>query len=176
MKREFLRLLKNSGPQLCAALERSLSTPADRPAQAGLCLKEGSIQGCSLHLGTCSLCVPDGQKMMAEIYLDNQSHWPQYLHESNSKWAFNVSSMCEEGSNSRSLCSEIQLFILSNAMNCNVIWLDSSNIQWGKGIIHLQQMGRNTKCNSTARLALRSALNLQLPRGLWEACKYFYPL
>lgn len=176
MKRKFLKLLKNSGPQLCAALVRSLPIPADTSAQAWLGLKEGSIQGCLLHPGTCSLHVPDGQKMMAEIYLDNQSHWPQYLHESDSKWAFNVSPTCEGGSNSRSLCSEIQLFILSNAMNCNVMWLDSSNIQWGKSIIHLQQMGWNTKCNSIARLALRSALNLQLPQGLWAACKYFYSL
>lgn len=33
------------------------------------------------------------------------------------------------------------LFCLGTAMNCDVIWLDASNIQWGEGIIHLTANG-----------------------------------
>lgn len=36
------------------------------------------------------------------------------------------------------------LLCLGPAMSCHVIWLDYSNIQWGEGIIHLQQMAWNT--------------------------------
>lgn len=66
------------------------------------------------------------------------------------------------------------LFHLGTAMNCDVIWLDASNIQWGEGIIHLQQMAWNTKSNSTAHSAAHALLilNWQLPQRLWKTYRY----
>ena len=66
------------------------------------------------------------------------------------------------------------LFRLGTAMNCDVIWLDTSNIQWGEGIIHLQQMAWNTKWNSTTRSAEHALLilNWQFPQRLWKAYRY----
>lgn len=70
------------------------------------------------------------------------------------------------------------LFCLGTTMNCNLIWLDASNIQWGEGIIHLEQMAWNTKCNSTARSAEHALLTLswQLPQRLWKVYMYYSSL
>lgn len=101
--------------------------PRAEPSADG-CLKVGSInQGYLLHEGprstACSRRWKD--RVLVQTYLDSQTHWSLYFHESGSKWTLNVSPMCEEGSNSRSLCSyEVQLFILSGhsyELRCNLI-------------------------------------------------------
>lgn len=70
------------------------------------------------------------------------------------------------------------LFCLGTATSCDVIWLDASNIQWGEGIIHLQQMAWNTKCNSTACSAAHALLiwTGNFHRRLWKAYRYLSSL
>lgn len=128
-------------------------------------------QGQLLHWGPHSIACSRGWKDgdLVHAYLDSQTHWSPYLHESGSKWTLNVSPTCEEAvtQDTYVLLKYRSLFCLGPAMNCNVIWLDYSNIQWGEGIIHLQQMAWNTNCNSTARLAKHILiLNWQLPQRL----------
>lgn len=174
--------------QACV-LFRSNRSPVQHPRakpQADGYLKAGSIsQGYSMHRGPCSTVCSRCQKDedLVQTYLDSQTHWSLYPHESGSKWTLNVNPMREEGSNSRSLCSsEVQLFILSGhsyELRCNLIRRQQysmrgrDNTLTANGLEHQVQFHRTLGNTLILNWLI---LNRQLPQRLWKAYRYLSSL
>lgn len=195
MKREFLKLLKNMEPSLCTTWELPLTSTASQRRAASRVVPRGCSNSRDTH------CTEDrdprrardGQRWKpGQMYLDSQTHWSPYLHESVSKWTHNVSLMCEEGCNSSSLCSsEVQLFILSGhryELRCNLIrhqqysMRGRDNTLTANGLEHWVQFHR-TLC-STCSAYCELAASTETGKSLWAAllfvfryqpCKHLWP-
>ena len=170
----------------------SVQHPRAEP-QAELYRQAGSIsQGHLLHWGprstACFRWWKDGD--LVQTYLDSQTHWSPYLHESGSKWTLNVSLMCEEGGNSRSLCSsEVQLFILSghsHELQCNLMRHQQYSMRGrdntANGLEHQVQFHRTLgrTCSAyfelvTSTEAMKSLQVSLLFMFSYRPCKHLWP-